>query len=469
LTAWRCRDVEAKLVDAFDGRLDPAASVRLHAHIEGCAACRERAALWRGLTPALRALEPAEPPAMATRRMQIEIERRLAGASTGSSQRRWRWAWAPALLGAMGAVAVALLWARPAARRPGAGAGYATVARVTGALTVGARPLDASMPVPVGATLALAPGSETELAMERGTVVRVKGPAHLALIGSAKAVTVRLDDGGISASVAHRLAGETFAVVTSDLRVEVRGTRFSVRKAGARSDVQVEEGQVMVGFADGRTELVSAGESASWTPPLEAPPPAVAPAAPSPTGSTAAQAPDPPCASALRSCRETTSAVRSSMREGDPNRALRSLAERGRTSGDVEGRCGGQEIGACQDELRYLHAEALNQAGRLDDAVAAYRGLDRRTSPPAMRQNALYAAAQIERRRGHNDAALIDYERALGVAPRGALREEILIGAMETEELAGETGRARSLARRYLGEFPTGIGAAGARRLAQPR
>ncbi len=466
MTAWSCRDVEAKLVDAIDGRLEPAASVRLHAHIEGCAACRERAALWRGLTPALRALEPAAPSAMAARRMQIEIERQLAGGAVASARRRWRALWAPITLGAVGALAVALVWARQPAHRPALRSGYATIASVTGAVTAGARPLGPSMAVPVGSTLALAAGAETELAMDRGTVVRVTGPAHLALTGDARAVTVRLDDGGISASVAHRLAGETFAVVTADLRVEVRGTRFSVRKADSRSDVQVDEGQVMVRFADGKTELVSAGQSTSSPAPMEAPAAPIVPVVPAPA---APQLPAPACSNVLRSCRETTGAVRSSMREGDPNRALRDLAERGRAAFDLDARCGGEEIGACQDELRYLHAEALNQAGRLDDAVAAYRGLDRRSAPRAMRQNALYAAAQIERRRGRNEAARADYERALEVAPRGALREEILIGAMEAEELAGETGRARSLAHRYLDEFPAGIGAPTARRLAPPR
>jgi FecR protein/Putative zinc-finger len=465
MTAWRCRDVEAKLVDSLDGRLDSAASVRLHAHIESCAACRERAALWRGLTPALRAQEPAPPTPMATRRMQIEIERQLAGWSVASPRRRWRWIWAPAMLSAAGALAIALLWARRPAPPPAAG--YATVARSSGAVTLGARPLEPSMPVPIGETLALAPGAQTELAMDRGTVVRVTGPAHLALTGSARAVTLRLDDGTVTAAVAHRLPGETFAVATPDLRVEVRGTRFSVGKTASGSDVQVQEGQVMVRFADGRSQLVSAGQSTSWTVPLEAPPPALLPSAPPPGPAPEARALS--CSNVMRGCRETSAAARASMREGDPSRALRLLAERGRNSAEVEARCGGSEIAACQDELRYLRAEALNQSGRLDDAIAAYRGLDRRTAPAAMRQNALYAAAQIERRRGRSDAARTDYARALEAAPRGALREEILIGAMETEELAGQPGRARALARRYLGEFPDGIGAAGARRLAQPR
>jgi len=240
----------------------------------------------------------------------------------------------------------------------------------------------------------------------------------------------------------------------------VRGTRFSVHKTAAGSDVRVDEGQVRVAFADGRTELVSAGQTTSSIEPI-------LPPAPAHLVPPAAEAPD--CSVVMRSCRETTTAARSSMRAGDPSRALRILAERGRGSADVPARCDSPGIGACQDELRYLHAEALDEAGRLDDAVAAYRGLDRRTAPPAMRQNALYAAAQIERRRGHNLAARADYERALDAAPRGALRGEILMGAMETAALAGESARARALALRYLEEFPAGIGAPGARRLAEPR
>ncbi len=112
MSAWGCREVEARLVEAADGRLDAAASVRLHAHIESCTACRERAALWRDLTPALRALEPTPPAAMATRRMQIEIERQLARAVV-SPRRRWRWIWAPAALGLAGAAAAAAALVSP--------------------------------------------------------------------------------------------------------------------------------------------------------------------------------------------------------------------------------------------------------------------------------------------------------------------------------------------------------------------
>jgi hypothetical protein len=468
VSAWSCRDVEARLVEAVDGRLDAAASVRLHAHIESCAGCRDRATLWRGLTPALRALEPAAPAAMSTRRMQLAIERQLAR-EVASPRRRWHWIWMPATLGLCGAAAAALLWFHRSVPAHDGSVGFATVARLTGTITVGGRALEPSATVPAGSTLALADAAEAELTMPRGTVVRLAGPAHVALAGTAAAVTLRLDDGVLTAAVAHRLTGETFAVVTPEARVEVRGTRFSVVKGREGSTVRVDEGRVFVRFVDGRTRFVSAGESAASFEPAEQPAPPASETPPTlepPTVLDAAPARAPTCAGAMRACRETTGAVRASMREGEPGHALRILSERGRTTSELEARCGGDDLSACQDELRYLRAEALNQAGRLDDAISAYHALDRRTAPAAMRQNALYAAAQIERRRGHEAAARADYERALDAAPHGALREETLIGAMETAQASGNPRRAGALARRYLGEFPNGIGAPTARRLA---
>ena len=45
-----CAETESHLVDAADGRLDVPTEVRLHAHLDGCAACRERAASLRRST-----------------------------------------------------------------------------------------------------------------------------------------------------------------------------------------------------------------------------------------------------------------------------------------------------------------------------------------------------------------------------------------------------------------------------------
>jgi tetratricopeptide (TPR) repeat protein len=155
--------------------------------------------------------------------------------------------------------------------------------------------------------------------------------------------------------------------------------------------------------------------------------------------------------------------VRRSMREGAEERALHLVAAASRAVRDAGPACG-RELAACEDELGYLEAEALRGAGRIDQAVAAYRALNRPGAPPAMRQNALYAAAELERRRGRTRAACADYEGALTAAPRGALREEALVGAMECAEELGDRARAAALGRKYLAEFPDGRAAPDARR-----
>jgi len=474
VTALRCSEVEARLVDAIDGRLDSADSVRFHAHLEGCAACRERAGLWRRLVPEMREAVAPAPGAMATRRMQIELERRL-GAERGAPAavtRRWRWV--PALALAAAAAAVAL-WFRAGPTPP---VGYAALGDVRGAVSVGDRAAAraSGARVPIGAPIALGAGAALTLVLDGGAILVVDGPGRLTLEGSGRAVAVRLSAGTLHAEVTHRQADQTFAVLTRDLRVEVRGTKFGVEATPAGSRVDVSEGQVAVLFADGRQTLVSAGEGASTLrpePPREQPPPEAQPPAPPPSGderssatgraavqgTTAAR-----CAEVARSCQTTAGAVRATMRGGGSSRALRQIADARRELRAAGPRCE-ESASACEDELGYLHAEVLNQAGRLDDAVAAYRALDRRGAPAAMRQNALYASGQIERRQGRPAAAAADFERALAAAPRGALREDALVGAMESAQAAGQGARARGLAGRYLREYPRGLAAPAAERL----
>ena len=468
MTELRCAEVEARFVDVADGRLDPAESVRFHSHIEGCSGCRERAALWRGLLPGLRGAVPPGPGAMATRRMQIEIERRLAAEGGQLAPSPWRlrrlW-WAPAI-GLVAAAAVVAIWLRAGA--PATPVGYAAFARVQGGVIVGDRTPAPGARVATGAPITVAAGAVAELALDRGATLRVEGPAGLVLDGSARAVAIRLAEGKLEAQVAHRQSDETFAVVTSDMRVEVRGTRFSVVAGADGSHVAVTEGRVAVQLADGRTSLVSAGGSADSivaepSQPSDDEPPSTGAPPPAPERTDIDR--QAACADAARTCQATARAVRASMRGGDSERALRLIADARRAQRGGEASCGGGD-GACDDEIRYLHAEALNQAGRFDDAVAAYHALDRRGAPPAMRQNALYAAAQIERRRGRMAAAKTDFERALVAAPRGALHEEALVGAMESAQAAGDGARARALAARYLGEFPGGRAAPAARRVA---
>src|SRR5690348_1421158 len=88
-----CRDVEDALIDLADGRLDAASELRLHDHVEGCSACRERAALWSVLVPSIRALEPKPATPNRLRRMELEIERRLAAGDPGQGRSPARKLW----------------------------------------------------------------------------------------------------------------------------------------------------------------------------------------------------------------------------------------------------------------------------------------------------------------------------------------------------------------------------------------
>ena len=259
----------------------------------------------------------------------------------------------------------------------------------------------------------LAAATEAELSLDRGSTLRLEGPARLRLGGTARAVEVRLDAGTLDAAVAHRVAGETFAVATPDLRVEVRGTKFAVVATPVGSSVRVSEGRVAVRFADGSERPVAAGESASWPMPA-APPPGCALPIP---GSAAAEA-RPSCGAVVRACEEAGRAARRSMRSGDAARALRLIAAGSHDARDPDATCA-SSLTACEDELRYLRAEAFRQEGELDEAVAAYHQLDRHGAPAAMRQNALYAAAQIEAAAGAQGAGAQRLRKGAG---RGARR-----------------------------------------------
>lgn len=453
-----CGEVEARLVDVVDGRVDPVASVRLHAHIEGCAGCRGRAALWRDLVPALREIEPEPLSTSTVRRMQLDIDRLVAWEGPPAPRRPAPWLRWSLVFGLVGAAASLAIWFHggrhatpPTAEEPA----FATVAGGRGSLTVDGRSSTSDQRIPSGSEIAVGRDSEVELHLARGARLRLNGPARIVLGGSPRDVAVTLAEGTVEAEVAHRLAGETFAVQTRDLRVEVRGTQFSVGIGAAESWVHVVEGRVAVRFADGRETFVSSGESAR----------SAASAAPEAAAVDAPIAPAATCGSTVRACEATTRAVRQSMRGGDTQRALQLVAAGSRATRGIDADCGGG-LSACQDELRYLRAEALHQAGRPEDAIAAYRELDRRGAPAATRQNALYAAAQIEERRGLVVQARADYERALAAAPRGALGEEALVGAMESAHATGDRAGARVLAARYLAQFPHGLEVVTARRLA---
>ena len=264
--------------------------------------------------------------------------------------------------------------------------------------------------------------------------------------------------------MAHRLSEETFAVSTRDARVEVRGTQFVVATGPAGSSVRVLEGLVAVQLADGSRRIVGAGESTTTETARRrmARPIAAARGAGRRDVDTLRA---PSCAAIARGLPGDGARGAPGMRGGDNERALRLVAGASRSARDSDAECA-RELLACEDELRYLHAEALRGAGRIDDAVAAYKALNRPGAPAAMRQNALYAAAELERRKGRlREAGRRLRERARGRAPGRAARGGA--GRLHGERARGRRPRARAgaFARRYLAEFPSGRAAPAARRL----
>ena len=380
MTELRCADVEARFVDAFDGRLDPAESVRFHAHIEGCAACRERAALWRALVPAAarrraaRARGDGDPAhagrdrAPAARRADRRVPRRGAGGPGGRRRSGWSAAaaavviWlrvgrpAPAPLGRLRRGRErARRGTRRAIRRRGRPRAFRSARR------------SRSRPAP--------PSSWRWTAAP--TLQRRRPGAPGAGGQRARDVAVRLDRGAsCSAEVAHRQAGR-----------DLRGHHERPARRGPRHEVLGHRGRRRLarrrqrragrGSASRTADslLVSAGGSVRLGRPARAAARAAAP----PSRADARRRAVVRRARA-RSCQTT---ARGGPRQHARRRArARAPADRGRAARaarrrrDLRG-----ERGACEDELRYLHAEALNQAGRLDDAVAAYRALDRRGAP----------------------------------------------------------------------------------------
>jgi ferric-dicitrate binding protein FerR (iron transport regulator) len=441
-----CREVQDAFVDLQDGRLDAASELRVHAHLESCAHCREHAANWKALLPAMRALVPPPPTPMRARRMELEIERRIAEPVSLAARPRRRWPLYGVPL-AVAAAAALVLWLLPRKHGP-------TVVVAVPPPVVAAPPAFAvltSTDKPAGERLAagsrvvLASGRNATLELATLASLALVGPAELTLAGDDQHVTVALEEGRLEAKVAHRQPGQTFVVAFPQGRVEVRGTRFVVMAKPVDSWVRVDEGRVAVFDHDGGEWSVGAGETHEFAPP----PAPIFPAVP---------APRHVCSSPAVSCGPLTQAVRVAIRGGAYERA-ESLIEPA-----LRPRPNCRPL-VCRNELGYLRAEALRESGRLDEAVAAYKMLDHRDAPSTTRQNALYAAAQLERRLGNLAAARADFDRAVAAAPGGALREEAMLGAMEAAERAGDHVGALAAARRYLDTFPKGIGAAQARRI----
>jgi ferric-dicitrate binding protein FerR (iron transport regulator) len=435
-----CRKTQALLFEKSDGRLSADVRAEMDAHLAICPHCKQAFAAWTSALPRLRSLDADELSAVSLRRMESEVLRDVHGTARPRSRRTLVFALAALLVLALG---VGLLAIRPATSQP-----FARIQTLWGRVTLSGVGMTTGAAMGPGGVLEIAAEGEAAFLVGRGAEVRLVGPGRVAFDGTPSAPRLRLDSGRVFVQVAHRQADESFFVATAHGRVEVKGTRFVVGYDTQGSYVHVDEGEVLAyRLGAAKPWAVAAGTTFSLKE-EEAPAPSPLPAVqPAPEPQTCAKS----------TCTDEGARARKAMRAGSPLRAVDIVDE---ALGKAES-CA--PTSRCLDELGYLRAEAMRQAGRLDGAVAAFKSLNRSSAPRAMRQNALYAAAQLEQKLGRSQDARQSLERAYAAYPDGALSEEALVGLLDLLENTGAD--AKAAAERYLARFPQGVAAARARRI----
>ena len=439
-----CRMAQSLLFEKADGRLAAKARAEVDAHLAFCPHCQQIFAEWTSALPRLRNLPEDEISAVSLRRMESEILHDLPGAARPRSRRTLVWALAVGLVLAVG---VGLLSLRSATSPP-----FARLQTLWGKVTLSGVAMSTGAVMAPGAVLEIAAEGEATFLVGRGAEVRLVGPGRVAFDGTAKAPRLRLDSGRVVVQVAHRKADESFHVITAHGRVEVKGTRFMVGYGAQGSYVHVDEGEVMA-YRQGEAKSWAVGTGSTFLLKQERKEEDSSASSLLPAAEPATETET--CAKST--CADESARARKAMRAGNPLRAIDIVEE---TVGKFEN-CASSS--RCLDELGYLRAEALRQAGRLDGAVTAFKSLNRAGATRAMRQNALYAAAQLERKLGRSEDARQSLERAYAAYPDGALSEEALAGLLEQVESGGAD--ARAVAERYLARFPQGMAAARARRI----
>ena len=439
-----CRKTQSLLFEQGDGRLAAEVRAEMDAHLTSCPHCQRTFALWTSALPRLRNLSEDEISAVSLRRMESEILRDLPGTVRPRSRRTLILALAAGLVLAIG---VGMLSMRSATSPP-----FARLQTLWGKVTLSGVAMTEGAVMGPGAVLEIAAEGEATFLVGRGAEVRLVGPGRVAFDGTTKAPRLRLDSGRVVVQVAHRQSDESFHVITAQGRVEVKGTRFVVGYGAQGSYVHVDEGEVMV-YRQGEAKPWAVGIGSTFWLKQEL----NEDNQPAPTpGPVQEPAPEPQtCAKAT--CVDESARVRKAMRASHPMHAIAIVEETLRKFENCA------PTSRCLDELGYLRAEALRQAGRLDGAVTAFKSLNRAGATRAMRQNALYAAAQLERKLGRSEEARQSLERAYAAYPDGALSEEALAGLLELFE--GGDADARAVAERYLARFPQGMAAARARRI----
>ena len=286
----------------------------------------------------------------------------------------------------------------------------------------------------------LTAGADARFALDRplpladGSSIVLDGPAAIlkTLRESSDEVVVQLDKGGAHFDVARR-PSRIFRVQAGPVTVQVIGTRFHVRRDGARTRIAVDRGRVLASWWGGSREL-GPGEQGTF-PPEGVVAPEVAsidtPEPPSPRATAEnepepAPAPAPPAAPAVAVRRASAAAPVHSAAPATPE-ALFALADRARATG---------------------HPDA---------AVARLREIiDRFPRDPHAPMAAFTEGRLCLEALGRPRQAAAAFERARTLAQGGPLAEDALARQVEALHAAGDAAAAHEQALRYRELYPHG-------------
>jgi transmembrane sensor len=298
--------------------------------------------------------------------------------------------------------------------------------------------------------------------------------------GSAQRVEVALLAGEARFEVVHR-AERVFRVNSGDVSVEVLGTLFELERQADRTRVAVLRGRVAVLWPSGRSEL-SAGE-AGWFPrpaeqlgapntqlnapaaqpnlaegPLDTPPaqPAGQATAPATQHNAPAAQRNPPDAQLDAAAHVARHAVHKPSASGAPS-AWREPAEQGDFERAYELLARAPQPVADNVEELLLAADSARLSGH---AAAALPFLKRVVAQHAEDSRAPLAAftlgGVLMQQLGQPREAEAAYARARELSLNSSLAEDALARQVEATYRAGDTARARTLAREYLARYPKG-------------
>ncbi len=225
-----CAEFQALIPDLRAGRLIPARATLLKDHLHECVACRK---VYEGKVTTM-------PSSRAQR-----------ASHTG------RWIMAAAGIAAGFAIFIAV-------DQYGPHTGHAIVQLVNGTLyevsAAGIRPLALNAELADNVEFRTAANSDAVLQLRDGSLVELRERSGISTMQAGSDMTIRLARGSVIVQAAKRRNGHLY-VATSDCRVAVTGTVFSVTSGVKGSRVSVIQGEVHVA-QDNREKILHPGEQA---------------------------------------------------------------------------------------------------------------------------------------------------------------------------------------------------------------